>query len=151
MTPKEYISTKIDQLVELFPKTRIRYECDEFSGTHTMEIVPQSEYNKTAMMDWQSEVFEDFFNLYPAEAICFISEDALIGIKKADVIKTGTQFTTTDYTVSDFSPVSIISPKYQPISILTQGFSSYSLSGHKFSDNPYSTPITTTPNYSLAA
>ena len=151
MTPKEYISAKIDQLVELFPKTRIRYKCDEFSGTHTVEIVPQSEYNKEAMIDWQSAVFEEFFNLYPAEAVCFISEDALVGIEKADVVKTGALFVNTDYTVSNVRPITVISPKYQPVIVLTQGFSSYGISGYKFSDNPYSAPITTTPNYSLAA
>jgi hypothetical protein len=151
MTPKEFISAKIDQLIELFPKIRVRYECDGFSGTHTVEIIPQSEYNNEAMMDWQGAVFEEFFSLYPAEAICFITEDALVGIEKAEIVKTGTLFVNADYTVSNVHPVSINRPKYQPVVVLTQGFSSYGLSGYKFSENPYSAPITTTPNYSLAA
>ena len=154
MNPKEYIITKIDQLVKLFPQTRVRYECDDFSGTHTVEITPQSEYNKEAMMKWQSEVFEDFFDLYPAEAVCFVSEDALVSVKEADVVKTGALYNiNTDYTVSNFNvtPVTIISPQLQPSFIWSQDFSSYGFSSYKFSDNPYSSPITTSQNYPLAA
>lgn len=151
MTPKEYISTKITQLVELFPKTRVRYECDEFSGTHTIEIIPQAEYNKDAMRDWQCMFFEEFFNLYPAEAVCFISENAMVGIEKAEIVKTGALYVNTDYTVSNINPVIVISPRPQPLAVFSKGFSSYGISGYKFSDNPYSTPITTAQNYPLAA
>lgn len=105
MTPKEYISAKLDQLIKLFPKIRVRYESDEFSGTHTVEIIPQSEYNKEAMMDWQDAVFEEFFNLYPAEAVCFISDDALVGIEKPEKIYYGSLYIHSQYTVASFYQV----------------------------------------------
>lgn len=151
MTPKEYISAKITQLVELFPQTRVRYECDEFSGIHTVEIIPQAEYNKDSMRDWQCMVFEEFFKLYPAEAVCFISEDALVGIENAEIVKAGALYGNPDYTVSNINPVTVISPKPQPLAVFSKGFSSYGISGYKFSDNPYSTPITIVHNYTLAA
>ena len=106
MTPKEYIYAKLDQLIKLFPKIRVSYECDEFSGTHTVEIVPQSEYNEEAMMDWQSAVFEEFFNLYPAEAVCFISEDALVGIENPEKIYYGSLYIHSQYSVASFYQVS---------------------------------------------
>lgn len=115
MTPKEYISARIDQLVELFPKIRVRYENDIFSATHTLEIIPQSEFGKDAMLDWQSEVFEEFFSLYPAEAVCFISEDALVGINNADIVRTGAQFSA-GHAVSSIRPSSGAVQQFPPIS-----------------------------------
>jgi len=106
MTPKDYIIKKMDQLVVAFPCTEVRYECDDFRGIHTVQILPQSEYNKEAMLNWRSDVFDEFFKLYPAEAITFISEDFLVGIENSDEIRQGSQYTVpSQYSVAPIYPV----------------------------------------------
>lgn len=85
MYPKEYIISELKSFISDFPKTRVRYEHDNFSETHFIEIVPNEIYHlDTRYMQWESEMFDRFVSMYPAENICFISDDALVGLDKID-------------------------------------------------------------------
>lgn len=85
MLPKDYIISELESFMNDFPKTRVRYEHDNSSETHFIEIVPNEIYHLDAKyLQWESEMFDRFIELFPEENICFISDDALVGLDKVD-------------------------------------------------------------------
>lgn len=93
MNQYEYIISKLKKFILEFPKTRVRYEHDHNSETHFIEIVPNETYRLDAeYIRWESEMFDSFIEFFPDENICFISDDALVGLDKIDFELIGTQF-----------------------------------------------------------
>ena len=93
MLPKDYIISELKSFINDFPKTRVRYEHDNSSETHFIEIVPNEIYHLDAKyLQWESEMFDRFIELFPEENICFISDDALVGLDKVDFELKGTDF-----------------------------------------------------------
>jgi len=107
MFPEEYIISELKSFISDFPKTRVRYEHDNSSETHFIEIVPNEIYHlDTQYMQWESEMFDRFVSMYPAENICFISDDALVGLDRIDFELYGVEFVTKYSTVN--SQVTVI-------------------------------------------
>ena len=48
MLPKYYIISELKSFINDFPKTRVRYEHDNSSETHFVEVVPNEVYHLDA-------------------------------------------------------------------------------------------------------
>lgn len=95
MNSFEYIVSKLKKLVELCPQTRARYEYNRSSLTHFIEVVPNEVYRLDKdFHNIEEEITFEFIRAYPQENICFISDDAFIGIDHIDFHVEGKQFRT---------------------------------------------------------
>lgn len=86
MTSKEFITKELGFFIKKFPQVRVRYEFHEMSNAHFVEIVPNEVYNLDEdYISWEIDMWDRFVNLYPVEGICFISDDALVGIENVEL------------------------------------------------------------------
>lgn len=93
MTPKEYIVIELKSFINDFPQTRVRYEHDLSSETHFVEVVPNQIYHLDAdYVKWECNFFDNFINLFPSENVCFISDDAIVGLQNIDFEIYGKEF-----------------------------------------------------------
>ncbi len=96
MLPKDYIIPELKSFINDFPKTHVRYEHDNSSETHFIEIVPNEIYHLDAQyLQWESEMFDRFVDTFPYENICFISDDALVGLNRIDFEICGNELVST--------------------------------------------------------
>lgn len=94
METSDYIIRKLKSFIEKFSNTKVRYENDEMSHIHMIEILPLEVYKKNnEYIKWESDFFDEFINKFQSENICFISEDALVGIDKVSFEKEGIYYT----------------------------------------------------------
>jgi hypothetical protein len=94
MSSNEYLKLELNSFIAEFSQTRVRYEFDILSGTHFIEIVPKETYYLDSnYIKWESSMFDRFIELYPSELICFISDDALVGLVNIDYELIGKDFT----------------------------------------------------------
>lgn len=85
MYPSEFIKSELNKFIVEFPKTRIRYENQIDSNTHTVEVVPNEIYHLDQnYIDWENIFFDKFVADFPDQNICFISDDAIVGLDKID-------------------------------------------------------------------
>jgi hypothetical protein len=95
MTPKEYIISELKTFIKRFPSVRVRYEYDEPAFVHTIEVLPSKVYHfDEDYIAWESEMYDKFIELY-YENICFITNDALVGIEHVDFELCGEKFVAT--------------------------------------------------------
>ena len=93
MNPYEYIISDLKNFILEFPETRVRYEHDNSSETHFIEVVPNEVYHLNAdYLKWEGEMFDRFIKLFPEQNICIISDDALVGLDKIDFELRGNQY-----------------------------------------------------------
>ena len=93
MTAKEYILRELENLVESFPQVRVRYECDQRIDVHFVEVIPNDVYRlNDAYIEWEDEMTTKFIESFPTQNICFISDDALVGIRDTEYILEGVAF-----------------------------------------------------------
>lgn len=86
MTSKEYILSKLKSFIKDFSHARVRYEFDADIESHFIEIMPNELYHLDVdYMDWEEELFHKFIEMFPGESICFLSDDALVGLESVDV------------------------------------------------------------------
>jgi len=101
MESLNYITTELKKFILEFSRTRVRYEYDKESDTHFIEVVPNDVYHLDIdYIKWESEMFDRFVELYPEENICFISDDALVGLDKVDFEICGKDFVSAYSTVN---------------------------------------------------
>ena len=85
MIAKDWIVKEIKDLVLLMPHLRVRYENHLISNTHFLEVVPNSVfYLDEQYKTWEEEVTFKFIENFPNQNICFISDDAIVGIEHID-------------------------------------------------------------------
>lgn len=95
MKAREYIIEEIKKFILQFSYTKVRYEFDFNSNSHFIEVVPSSVYHDdNEYISWESKMFDDFVAKYPDQNICFISDDAIIGIEKVDFEIAGLNYDT---------------------------------------------------------
>jgi len=93
MTPQEYITRALNDFIVKFPQTRVRYEFDSLSDVHFIEVVPNNVYHlDEAYIAWESDMYDRFISLYPDQNICFISDDALVGLENVQLELIGSTF-----------------------------------------------------------
>lgn len=85
MNSNEYIISELNKFILEFSDTRVLYEHDKDSEIHFIEIIPNEVYHlDDSYIKWESRMFDSFIELFPDQNICFISDDALVGIDKID-------------------------------------------------------------------
>lgn len=81
----DYIKSELNNFIIKFPKTRIRYENDTNSKTHSIEVIPNEIFHLNKdYITWEDNFFDAFINEFPDQNICFISDDAIVGLDKID-------------------------------------------------------------------
>jgi hypothetical protein len=113
MNPEKFIIDELEKFIRDFSKVRIRYEHDEMSRSHFVEIVPNSIFRSdSCLRKWKHGFWDKFVAFYPTENICFISDDALVGIENVIYAKEGL----------DYAPISTAkeSITFDPLSVLLQ-------------------------------
>jgi hypothetical protein len=95
MTSQEYIILELNDFIVKFPQTRVRYEYDQLSDVHFIEVVPNNVYHlDEAYIAWEIELYDRFISSYPDQNICFISDDALVGLENVQLVLTGSIYDT---------------------------------------------------------
>lgn len=90
MEAKKYIYEALKEFIKHFPKTRIRYKYDDSSLVHIVEVSPKEVYHSDKnYIQWENNFWEQFVSKFPAENICFISEDDVIGIENPELVLEG--------------------------------------------------------------
>ena len=101
MNSIDFVIQELNLFVEQFPKTRVRYEFDEKALVHVVEVVPNEVYHlDDAYVAWEEQMFNKFIGFFPSENICFISDDALVGIESPVFIKNGKEYESILYTTA---------------------------------------------------
>lgn len=94
MKATEFILSNLEKFVMDFPKTRVRYEYDILAKIHFVEVVPNEVYHlDDNYIRWESNLFDEFIDLFPEENICFISDDSTVGIELANSVFYGKEYT----------------------------------------------------------
>jgi hypothetical protein len=91
MEAKDFIKEKLSEFVSVFKKVHVRYEYKALSGIHFVEIIPYEIYQSDACTDWMSAVHDEA-ELYPTCDICFISDNAFVGIDNAEYEFSGAEY-----------------------------------------------------------
>lgn len=93
MEVKNFIISNLNSFITKFPQTRVRYEFIEDILTHYIEVVPNSIYHlDEAYISWESDFYELFTTKFPNQNICFISDDALVGLDEIQFELVGASF-----------------------------------------------------------
>ena len=93
MEARVYIQNELDSFIRRFSKTRVRYEYDADSLVHIVEVLPNEVYHLDRdYIEWEEEFYNRFVLLFPAENICFISDDALVEISSPELVLEGLEY-----------------------------------------------------------
>ena len=93
MTPQDFIINSLNGLVMEFPYVRARYENHLLSNAHFVEVVPNEVYRlNEEYQKWEEKVTFQFIEKFPSENLCFISDDAIVGIGNIDYEAKGELF-----------------------------------------------------------
>ena len=126
MISQEYIKSALQEFIKKFTQTRVRYEFDSKALTHYIEIVPNSVYHlDQAYISWETDFYELFTTKFPNQNICFISDDALVGLDEIQFELVGASFI--EYSVNnDFNCISTENVNYKEL-ISPSKIASYSV------------------------
>ena len=88
-----FIINELEKFIKDFSKVRVRYEHSEMSRSHFIEIVPNAIFHSDGdLKEWEYDFWDRFVSFYPTENICFISDDALVGIDNEMYVKEGLNY-----------------------------------------------------------
>jgi len=94
MNPKQYILNELEFFIKEYPAARVRYEYDKNADIHFIEITPNEIYHfNETYIAWEREMDTKFTASFPIQNICFISDDALVGIECAEYTLYGSEYT----------------------------------------------------------
>ena len=126
MEVRNFIISNLCSFISKFPQTRVRYEFVEDILTHYIEVVPNSVYHlDEAYIAWESDIYELFTTQYPNQNICFISDDALVGLDEIQFELVGASFI--EYSVNnDFNCIPTEKVNYNEL-ISTSKIAGYSV------------------------
>ena len=81
MKTKEYIRKKLNEISDNFPELIFRYQFNENTETHIIEVKPFETYQTIGeYIKYEAELIYDFENEFFPETILFVSEDSLTQI-----------------------------------------------------------------------
>lgn len=156
----EYVKTIINNLVEVFPSIKCSYEVDKFDNSHTIEILPSIFFDRdNDFKKAESNIYEDFFRLYPYEVLYFITNTSVLPIQNPIYVKKGVEYAsiskiTTSNTNEAFN---ISSEKLNIYSDYNLKINSFDVRENIFQNNNinilqnYSPELAGEGNYALAA
>lgn len=85
MNASEFIIQNIKEFHKNHPQTSIKYERDDSSNTHFVEVTPLNFYKTNKIyIDWEISFQYEFISKYINENIGFLSSDALVKLEKID-------------------------------------------------------------------
>lgn len=126
MKSTQYILAELNSFVTHFTKTRVRYEHDSLAKVHVIEVVPNHVYHlDQEYIQWESNFFNRFILEFPHENICFISDDAIVGIQVQNTVLYGNEFTPVTTNKEAIEVINKkITNKHYPSAHLNQKFTS---------------------------
>lgn len=93
MGAKEFIMNELELFIKQFTMTRVRYEYDKYSSVHFVEVVPNEIYNfDDEYLRWEDDVYQRFVSQFPAQTICFISDDDPVCVEYPELILEGLNY-----------------------------------------------------------
>lgn len=82
MNSVEFLKNKIKVLVEDIPYIQCRYEVDEFSQSHYVEVTPSDVYRKDKrFIEGENKVSIEFIEKYPFENLTFLSSGDIFEVE----------------------------------------------------------------------
>lgn len=98
MEAKDFIYNELNAFIKRFSKTRIRYEYDKNALVHVVEVLPNEVYHLDSdYIAWENDFYSRFVAQFPLENICFISDDALVGIENPELVIEGLEYAPITY------------------------------------------------------
>ena len=118
MQARDFIHSELTVFIKCFPMTRVRYEYDKLSQVHFIEVSPLETYKSDRdYIQWEEEFYKRFVEAFPAECICFVSDDKLVGIENPELVLTGSEYLLTTFFTKevkyDFATVVIHSNNFE--------------------------------------
>lgn len=93
MESKGFIYNELNAFIKRFSKTRIRYEYDQNALVHVVEVLPNEIYRlDDNYIQWENDFYNRFVAQFPCENICFVSDDALVGIENPELVIEGLEY-----------------------------------------------------------
>ncbi len=87
MTSKEFVTTKLNGLVDVYPSLTFKYKFLSNENIHLIEVIPFSEYsNNRDYLASEGSVVYEFENTFLQEEILFVSEDSITRVEIPDSI-----------------------------------------------------------------
>lgn len=93
MRAKEFVIEALKELLGKVTTVKVRYEFDANALVHVIEVLPNEVYSSNKeYLGWEEQLYHDFVKQFPRENICFITDDALVGIKNAEFEQQGENY-----------------------------------------------------------
>lgn len=93
MRAKEFVIEALKELLGKVTTVKVRYEFDANALVHVVEVLPEKVYSSNKeYLGWEEQLYHDFVKQFPRENICFITDDALVGIKNAEFEQQGENY-----------------------------------------------------------
>jgi hypothetical protein len=93
MNAIDFLIKTIDSIVKKYPHIKCRYEVDEFSKSHFIEILPKKFHELDgSFLNEELEIIHNFINRFPYETLTFTTDGGLYTIEKPYYIATGESF-----------------------------------------------------------
>ena len=87
MKSKEYLKTKLNEISNIFPELSFRYQFNENTKTHIIEVKPlEASQTNDDYIKYESNLMFDFENMFLSETILFVSEDFLTQITNPEFV-----------------------------------------------------------------
>ena len=87
MTSKKFILTKLNDILKEFPFLSFKYEYNDASDSHFIQILPLQEFNSNSnYKSSEMDMSIDFIKNYPFENLVFISEGSKYIFQNAEQI-----------------------------------------------------------------
>jgi len=93
MDARRFILDELKEFIKHFTKTRVRYEYDSYAMVHIIEVLPNEIYHLDKdYIEWENSLYNCFVDFFPTENICFISDDAMVGIESPELVLEGLEY-----------------------------------------------------------
>jgi hypothetical protein len=93
MNTKQHLLRELKALAVKLPNIRARYEYNSDALVHFVEVVPKEVYySNEEYISWEIDVINRFIERFPAENICFISDDSPVIIENAELTLCGESY-----------------------------------------------------------
>ncbi|ADQ79032.1 hypothetical protein Palpr_0881 [Paludibacter propionicigenes WB4] len=85
MNSKDYLKKKLNEISNVFPELTFRYQFNENTKTHIIEVKPLETYQtNNDYIKYEAELMFNFENEFFPETILFVSEDSLTQITEPE-------------------------------------------------------------------
>jgi len=85
MESKEYLRNKLNEISSIFPELIFRYQFNENTETHIIEVKPLEAYQtNNVYIKYEAELMFNFENEFYPQTILFVSDDSLTQITQPE-------------------------------------------------------------------